>query len=53
MVKKDKQKTRLVRVEETVAQLVEKHSRPIKQSIGGFFTLAAIEKLEKYKTNKK
>lgn len=48
-MKKKKEETKLVRVEAKVATAVEKYVKDTKQSIGGFFTLAASEKLEKSK----
>lgn len=41
--------TGLVRVEEKVIQAVKKHVEVTKQTVGGFFALAASEKLEKEK----
>lgn len=50
-MKKKSPKTKLVRVDESTAIKVEKFARPNKQSIGGFFTLAAEEKLKKQTTD--
>ncbi len=52
MKKKEQPKTRLIRVDESVAQKVEGWAKPMKQSIGGFFTIAAEEKLDKLKKDK-
>lgn len=44
--KKGKEKTKLIRVDIDVADKVEKFVKPKKQSLGGFFTIAAEEKLK-------
>lgn len=49
MKKKKEDNTGLVRVEEKVIQQVKKHVEVTKQTVGGFFALAASEKLEKEK----
>lgn len=49
MKKKEDKNTGLVRVEEKVIKAVQKHIQVTKQTVGGFFALAAIEKLEKEK----
>lgn len=45
MKKKEQPKTRIVRVDEATAKKVEELVKPRRQSIGGFFTLAAEEKI--------
>ena len=50
MKKKKDEKTKLVRIETVVTAVVEAHVKTTKQSVGGFFALAAIEKLQKEKT---
>ncbi len=49
MKKKAKEKTKLVRIESEAIEAVKKHVGTTRQSVGGFFALAAIEKLEKEK----
>jgi hypothetical protein len=49
MKKKKSDKTKLVRIEVAVTSAVESHVLLTKQSVGGFFALAAIEKLQKEK----
>ena len=45
MKKKKGDKTKLVRIETAVTSEVEQFVKTTKQSVGGFFALAAIEKL--------
>ena len=47
MKKKKAEKTKLVRVETKAVQSVATHVKATRQSVGGFFALAALEKLEK------
>jgi hypothetical protein len=49
MKKNKDKKTKLVRIELEVANAVESHVLITKQSVGGFFALAATEKLQKEK----
>ena len=53
MKKKEKEtaerETRLVRIDAAMVNEVEKHVKATHQSIGGFFLLAADEKLKKEK----
>lgn len=49
MKKKKDKKTKLVRIETSVTNVVESHVLLTKQSVGGFFALAALEKLQKEK----
>ena len=51
MDKKD-QYTELVRVDKKIKEKVVAHIAKTRQSIGGFYDLAAIEKLEKEKNKK-
>lgn len=46
---KKEAETELIRVEKPTLELVRKLVKDSRQSIGGFYTLAAIEKLEKEK----
>lgn len=51
MKKKEEKNTGLVRTEEKVIRLVKNHVKTTKQTVGGFFALAAIEKIDRDKTN--